>query len=31
MILDDVFPPDQRVENEAITLINGGYEVFYFV
>ena len=28
MILDDVFPPDPRVENEAITLINGGYEVF---
>ncbi len=30
MILDDVFPPDPRVENEAITLINGGYEVFLF-
>ena len=30
MILDDVFPPDPRVENEAINLINGGYEVFLF-
>ena len=30
MILDDVFPPDPRVENEAITLINGGYDVFLF-
>ena len=30
MILDDVFPPDPRVENEAITLINNGYEVFLF-
>ena len=30
MILDDVFPPDPRVENEAITLINSGYEVFLF-
>ena len=30
MILDDVFSPDPRVENEAITLINGGYEVFLF-
>ena len=30
MILDDVFPPDPRVENEAITLINSGHEVFLF-
>jgi glycosyltransferase involved in cell wall biosynthesis len=30
MILDDVFPPDPRVENEAITLVNSGYEVFLF-
>ena len=26
MILDDVFPPDPRVENEAITLVNSGHE-----
>jgi len=30
MILDDVFPPDPRVENEAITLVNSGYKVFLF-
>ena len=30
MILDDIFPPDPRVENEAITLINSGHEVFLF-
>ena len=30
MILDDVFPPDPRVENEAITLINSGHDVFLF-
>lgn len=30
MILDDTFPPDPRVENEAITLINEGHEVFLF-
>jgi glycosyltransferase involved in cell wall biosynthesis len=30
MILDDFFPPDPRVENEAITLVNSGYEVFLF-
>lgn len=30
MILDEVFPPDPRVENEAITLINSGFEVFLF-
>lgn len=30
MILDQVFPPDPRVENEAITLIDSGHEVFLF-
>jgi len=30
MILDKVFPPDPRVENEAIALIEGGHEVFLF-
>ena len=30
MILDEVFPPDPRVENEAITLVNSGHEVFLF-
>lgn len=30
MILDNSFPPDPRVENEAITLINEGHEVFLF-
>ncbi len=30
MILDKVFPPDPRVENEAIELIKGGHEVFLF-
>lgn len=30
MILDDVFPPDPRVENEAIELIKEGHEVFLF-
>ncbi len=30
MILDKVFPPDPRVENEASALINAGYEVFLF-
>tara|TARA_B100000787_G_scaffold159892_2_gene138471 strand:+ start:52529 stop:53713 length:1185 start_codon:yes stop_codon:yes gene_type:complete len=30
MILDDTFPPDPRVENEAISLINSGHEVFLF-
>jgi glycosyltransferase involved in cell wall biosynthesis len=28
MILDNVFPPDDRVEKEALTLINNGHEVF---
>ena len=30
MILDKVFPPDPRVENEAISLISAGHEVFLF-
>ncbi|MCF2876140.1 MULTISPECIES: glycosyltransferase family 4 protein [unclassified Tenacibaculum] len=30
MILDKIFPPDPRVENEAIELINNGHEVFLF-
>lgn len=30
MVLDDVFPPDPRVENEAISLINSGHKVFLF-
>src|SRR5210317_278466 len=30
MILDKVFPPDPRVENEAISLIEAGHEVFLF-
>jgi glycosyltransferase involved in cell wall biosynthesis len=30
MILDKTFPPDPRVENEAISLINAGHEVFLF-
>lgn len=30
MILDKTFPPDPRVENEAISLINDGHEVFLF-
>ena len=30
MILDKVFPPDPRVENEAISLIEKGHEVFLF-
>ncbi|WP_428742500.1 glycosyltransferase family 4 protein [Tenacibaculum sp.] len=30
MILDDTFPPDPRVENEAIELIKDGHEVFLF-
>lgn len=30
MILDDVFPPDPRVENEAISLVNSGHELFLF-
>lgn len=30
MILDKIFPPDPRVENEAIALIQNGHEVFLF-
>ncbi len=30
MILDESFPPDPRVENEALSLISGGNEVFLF-
>ena len=30
MILDKTFPPDPRVENEAISLIQNGHEVFLF-
>lgn len=30
MILDKTFPPDPRVENEAISLINAGHEIFLF-
>lgn len=30
MILDEEFPPDPRVENEAIALINAGHAVFLF-
>ncbi len=30
MFLDTNFPPDSRVENEAVSLINEGYEVFLF-
>lgn len=30
MILDAVYPPDPRVENEAVSLINSGHEVFLF-
>jgi glycosyltransferase involved in cell wall biosynthesis len=30
MILDSDFPPDSRVENEAISLINAGHDVYLF-
>jgi glycosyltransferase involved in cell wall biosynthesis len=30
MFLDTAFPPDSRVENEAISLINAGHEVYLF-
>ncbi|MEX0597595.1 MAG: glycosyltransferase family 4 protein, partial [Candidatus Paceibacterota bacterium] len=30
MILDSEFPPDPRVENEALTLINSGHKVYLF-
>ena len=30
MILDAPFPPDPRVENEAVSLVENGHEVFLF-
>jgi len=30
MILDNTFPPDPRVENEAISLIKAGHDIFLF-
>lgn len=30
MILDAKFPPDPRVENEAVSLVNSGHEIFLF-
>jgi glycosyltransferase involved in cell wall biosynthesis len=30
MLLDQNFPPDSRVENEAVSLIEAGFEVFLF-
>jgi len=30
MILDASFPPDPRVENEAVSLVKNGHEVFLF-
>ncbi|WBX68148.1 hypothetical protein PG910_08500 [Tenacibaculum dicentrarchi] len=30
MILDKTFPPDPRVENEAIELLKQGHQVFLF-
>ena len=30
MILDKTFPPDPRVENEALALIQDGHQVFLF-
>ncbi len=30
MILDKTFPPDPRVENEAVALIHAGHQVFLF-
>ena len=30
MILDAEFPPDPRVENEAVSLVKNGHEVFLF-
>jgi len=30
MILDSTFPPDPRVENEAVSLIKAGHDVFLF-
>ncbi|MEJ2006049.1 MAG: glycosyltransferase family 4 protein, partial [Cyclobacteriaceae bacterium] len=30
MVLDNTFPPDSRVENEAVSLTQAGHEVFLF-
>ena len=30
MILDKIFPPDPRVENEAVSLVENGFEVYLF-
>lgn len=30
MVLDNTFPPDSRVENEAVSLIGDGHEVYLF-
>ena len=30
MILDAPFPPDPRVENEAVSLVKAGHQVFLF-
>ena len=30
MILDKTYPPDPRVENEALALMKAGHEVFLF-
>lgn len=30
MVLDNTFPPDSRVENEAVSLLAAGHEVFLF-
>ena len=30
MILDNIFPPDERVKKEALTLIKDGHEVFLY-
>ena len=30
MVLDAEFPPDPRVENEAISLVKAGFDVFLF-
>ena len=30
MILDKTFPPDPRVENEAIALVKSGHDVYLF-
>jgi glycosyltransferase involved in cell wall biosynthesis len=30
MILDKIFPPDPRVENEAVSLVKNGFDVYLF-